>query len=63
MKRHSSESTDLYLSLMAVILFLGGVVMLFTEISSVIAFSVIAIGAALTAIASTDRRGRGGTAH
>ena len=63
MKDDATDSTDLYLGLMAAILFLAGAVMLFTSISSVIAFAVIGIGAALTIIASLDGRRRGGTAH
>ena len=63
MKRQISEPAGSYLGVMAVVLFLAGAAMLFTEISSVIAFAVIAIAAALTVIAFNDTHRRGGNAH
>jgi hypothetical protein len=43
---------------MAVLLLLTGAVMLFTELSAGLAFGLIAIGAALTAISLEHRRDR-----
>ena len=62
MKRHLSQD-DLYLRVMSAVLFLSGAMMLFTDISSVIAFAVIAIGAALLATALVHVNHRGGTAR
>jgi hypothetical protein len=47
---------------MAVLLLLTGAVMLFTELSAALAFALIAIGAALTAISLNEHR-RGRTSH
>jgi hypothetical protein len=55
-------SRDLFLRNMAVLLLLTGAVMLFTELSAALAFALIAIGAALTAI-SLNEHGRGRTSH
>jgi hypothetical protein len=53
---------DLYLRIMAVFLLLTGAVMLFTELSAGLAFALIAIGAALTAISLNEHR-RDRTSH
>jgi hypothetical protein len=55
-------SRDLFLRTMAVLLLLTGAVMLFTELSAALAFALIAIGAALTAISLNEHR-RGRTSH
>ena len=55
-------SRDLFLRIMAVVLLLTGAVMLFTELSAGLAFAVIAIGAALTAISLNEHR-RDRTSH
>ena len=49
-------SRDLFLGIMAVLLLLTGAVMLFTELSAGLAFALIAIGAALTAISLNEHR-------
>ena len=55
-------SRDLFLRIMAVLLLLTGAVMLFTELSAGLAFALIAIGAALTAISLNEHR-RDRTSH
>ena len=55
-------SRDLFLGIMAVLLLLTGAVMLFTELSAGLAFALIAIGAALTAISLNEHR-RDRTSH
>ena len=55
-------SRDLFLRIMAVLLLLTGAVMLFTELSAGLAFALIAIGAALTAISLSEHR-RDRTSH
>jgi hypothetical protein len=62
MKRDVKEPADWYLTIMAVFLFLAGGTLLFTEVSSTIAFAIIAIAAALSLIAFSGRP-RGGGAH
>jgi hypothetical protein len=54
------EPADWYLSVMAVLLFLAGGTMLFTKVSSTIAFAVIAIAGALSLIAFSGRPHGGG---
>ena len=49
-------SRDLFLRIMAVLLLLTGVMMLFTELSAGLAFALIAIGAALTALSLNEHR-------
>ena len=49
-------SRDLFLGIMAVLLLLTGAVTLFTELSAGLAFALIAIGAALTAISLNEHR-------
>ena len=49
-------SRDLFLRIMAVLLLLTGAVTLFTELSAGLAFALIAIGAALTAISLNEHR-------
>ena len=63
MRHRLSEPPDLFLSPVAVVLFLAGAGMLLTGIGSVIPFALIAIGAVLTIISLNARHGRGGTAH
>ena len=55
-------SRNLFLRIMAVLLLLAGAVMLFTELSAGLAFALIAIGAALTAISLNEHR-RDRTSH
>ena len=55
-------SRDLFLGIMAVLLLLTGAVTLFTELSAGLAFALIAIGAALTAISLNEHR-RDRTSH
>ena len=55
-------SRDLFLRIMAVLLLLTGAVILFTELSAGLAFALIAIGAALTAISLNEHR-RDRTSH
>jgi hypothetical protein len=55
-------SRNLFLRIMAVLLLLTGAVMLFTELSAGLAFALIAIGAALTAISLNEHR-RDRTSH
>ena len=62
MRFHPTGLRDLYLRLMAVFLLLTGAVMLFTELSAGLAFALIAIGAALTAISLNEHR-RDRTSH
>jgi hypothetical protein len=49
-------SRNLFLRIMAVLLVLTGAVTLFTELSAGLAFALIAIGAALTAISLNEHR-------
>jgi hypothetical protein len=56
MRFHLTGARDPFLSIMAVVLFLTGAVMLFTELSAGLAFAFIAIGGALTAISLKHRR-------
>jgi hypothetical protein len=49
-------SRTLFLRIMAVLPVLTGAVMLFTELSAGLAFALIAIGAALTAVSHNDHR-------
>jgi hypothetical protein len=63
MKSHLTDPGDLYLRVMAIVLLVAGVAMIFTEISMIIAFAVIAIGAALVVISFGDSSRRGGAAH
>ena len=55
-------SRNLFLRIMAVLLLLTGAVMLFTELSAGLAFALIAIGAALTAVSLNEHR-RDRTSH
>ena len=55
-------SRKLFLRIMAVLLLLAGAVMLFTELSAGLAFALITIGAALTAISLNEHR-RDRTSH
>jgi len=57
MKRTTPRGDWLYV-VVAVVLLLAGAVMLFTGPSSALAFSLIAVGAALTAIVQTNKRRR-----
>jgi sulfite exporter TauE/SafE len=57
MKRTTPLAGWLYM-VVAVVLVLSGVVMLFTGPSSALAFSLVAVGAALTAIVQTNKRRR-----
>ena len=56
MRFHLTGARDPFLSIMAVVLFLTGAVMLFTELSAGLAFAFIAIGGGLTAISLKHRR-------
>ena len=55
-------SRKLFLRIMAVLLLLTGAVMLLTELSAGLAFALITIGAALTAISLNEHR-RDRTSH
>jgi uncharacterized membrane protein len=55
-------SRNPFLRIMAVLLLLTGAVMLFTELSAGLAFALIAIGAALTAVSLNEHR-RDRTSH
>jgi hypothetical protein len=55
-------SRNLFLRIMAVLLLLTGAVTLLTELSAGLAFALIAIGAALTAITLNEHR-RDRTSH
>jgi hypothetical protein len=55
-------SRTLFLRIMAVLLLLTGAMMLFTELSAGLAFALITIGAALTAISLNEHR-RDRTSH
>jgi len=55
-------SRDLFLRIMAGLLLLTGAMMLFMELSAGLAFALIAIGAALTAISLNEHR-RDRTSH
>ena len=55
-------SRNLFLRIMAVLLLLTGAMMLFMELSAGLAFALIAIGAALTAISLNEHR-RDRTSH
>jgi hypothetical protein len=57
MKRTTPLGDWLYV-VVAVVLLLTGAVMLFTGPSSALGFSLIAVGAALTAIVQTNKRRR-----
>lgn len=63
MKRHLREPADWYLTVMAAFLFLAGGALIFTTVSSAVAFAVIAIAAVLGVLAFSDSRPRGGGAH
>jgi len=51
------------LLVVAVALMLGGVVMIFTDVSTAIAFPAIAVGIALTAIIAAEKRRHPTTSH
>ena len=54
---------DIPLRVIAVVLMLGGVVMIFTDVSTGIAFPVIALGIALTAVVEVEKRRHPRTSH
>ena len=56
MRSDPTGSQDLFLGIMAAFLLLTGTVMLFTDLSAALAFSFIAVGAALTAVSARNRR-------
>lgn len=63
MKWHVTDPADLYFRAMAFVLLVSGATMVFAGISSVIAFAVMVIGAALVIISLHDGNRRGGTAR
>ena len=59
-----SHAADIALRTAAVVYALAGAAMLlFTEVNTVTAFSLIAVGGALAVVVETDKRRRGGTSH
>jgi hypothetical protein len=54
---------ELVLTVLAVILMLGGAAILIADVGAGIGFPLVAVGIALTAVLATNRRSHHGSAH